>query len=67
MFSTETLNTVLENTATEYTIKTYPKFNKEFKKLTKKCPSIEENNKRLKKKVLLPNLKRGDHKLTHNR
>ena len=57
-FSTETLNTALENITIEYSIKTYPKFDKEFEKLTKKCPSLEEEFKRLKK-VLLLDLKRG--------
>ena len=34
---------------TEYTIKTYPKFDKELKKLTKKYPSLEKDFERLKK------------------
>ena len=51
---------------TEYTIKTYPKFDKELKKLTKKCPSLENDFERLKK-VLLLDLKRGNHRLTQDR
>ena len=51
---------------TEYTIKTYHKFDKELKKLTKKCPTLEEDFERLKK-VLLIDLKRGDHRLTQDR
>lgn len=45
-----------------YEIKTHPKFDKEFDKLTKKCPSLEEDFNRLKK-VLLFHLKDGDHYL----
>ena len=51
---------------TEYTIKTYPKFDKEFKKLTKKCLSLEGDFERLKKVSLL-DLKRGNHRLTQDR
>ena len=51
---------------TKYTIKTYPKFDKEFKKLSKKCPSLENDFKRLKN-VLLLDLKRGHHRLTQER
>ena len=42
-----------------YKIKTHPKFDKEFKKLIKKCPSLDEDFKRLKN-VLLFDLKSGD-------
>lgn len=51
---------------TDYTIKTYPKFDKELKKLTKKCPTLKQDFERLKK-VLLLDLKRGDHRLTQDR
>ena len=51
---------------TEYTIKTYPKFDKELKKLTKKCSTLEGEFERLKK-VLLLDLKRGNHRLTQDR
>ena len=51
---------------TDYTIKTYPKFDREFKKLTNKCPSLEKDFERLKK-VLLLDLKRGNHRLTQDR
>lgn len=51
---------------TEYTIKTYPKFDKELEKLSRKCPSLEEDFERLKN-VLLLDLKRGDHRLTQDR
>ena len=82
MFFTEIPNTQLENMTTkntesfqksdkdnmvtEYTIKTYPKFDKEFKKLSKKCPSLENDFERLKN-VLLFDLKRGNHRLTQER
>lgn len=66
MSSTETRNTPLENMTTEYTIKTYPKFDKELKKLAKKCSTLEEDFERLKK-VLLLDLERGDHRLTQDR
>ena len=49
-----------------YKIKTHPKFDKEFKKLIKKCPSLEEDFKRLKN-VLLFDLKSGDHYLPTDR
>ena len=48
---------------TEYTIKTYPKFDKELKKLTKKCSTLKDDFERLKK-VLLLDLERGNHRLT---
>ncbi len=51
---------------TEYTIKTYPKFDKELKKLTKKCSTLKEDFERLKK-VLLLDLERGNHRLTQDR
>ena len=51
---------------TDYTIKTYPKFDKELKKLTKKCPTLKEDFERLKK-VLLFDLERGNHRLTQDR
>lgn len=50
----------------EYTIKTYPKFDKELKKLTKKCFTLEKDFERLKK-VLLLDFKRGNHGLTQDR
>lgn len=46
----------------KYKIKTYPKFDKEFNKLIKKCPSLEEDFERLKN-VLLFHLTTGDHYL----
>ena len=49
----------------KYTIKTHPKFDKEMSKLTDKCPSLESDFERLKK-VLLLDLKRGNHRLTQD-
>lgn len=53
MYFTEIPNTPWGNMKTEYTIKTYPKFDKELKKLTKKCSTLEEDFERLKKVLLL--------------
>ena len=50
----------------KYKIKTYPKFDKEFNKLIKKCPSLEEDFKRLKN-VLLLDLSTGDYYLPDDR
>lgn len=36
-----------------YEIKTHPKFDKEFNKLIKKCPSLEEDFNRLKKSIII--------------
>nr|WP_295000200.1 hypothetical protein [uncultured Methanobrevibacter sp.] len=49
----------------KYTIKTHPKFDKEMSKLTDKCSSLESDFERLKK-VLLLDLKRGNHRLTQD-
>lgn len=49
----------------KYTIKTHPKFDKEMSKLTYKCSSLESDFERLKK-VLLLDLKRGNHRLTQD-
>lgn len=49
-----------------YQIKTHPKFDKEFSKLAKKCPSLEEDFERLIN-VLLLDLRRNNHYLTHDR
>ena len=46
----------------EYTIKTYPKFDREFNKLIKKCPSLEKDFERLTN-VLLLHLTTGDNYL----
>ena len=46
----------------KYKIKTYPKFDKEFNKLIKKCPSLEEDFERLTN-VLLLHLTTGDNYL----
>lgn len=51
---------------TEYTIKTYPKFDKELEKLSDKCSSLNDDFERLKK-VLLKDLERGNHRLTQDR
>ena len=50
----------------EYTIKTFPKFDKELKKLSSKCSSLNDDFERLKK-VLLLDLERGNHRLTQDR
>ena len=50
----------------EYRIVTDKKFDDDFRKLIKKCLSLEEDFERLKK-VLLFDLKRGNHRLTHER
>lgn len=46
----------------KYTIKTHPRFDKEFNKLIRKCPSLEKDFERLKNVILL-NLSTGDHYL----
>lgn len=46
----------------KYTIKTSARFDKEFNKLIRKCPSLEEDFGRLKNVILL-NLSTGDHYL----
>lgn len=49
-----------------YLIKTYPKFDDEFDKLKKKCPSLENDFERLKT-VLLYDLNNGDNYLNPDR
>ena len=49
-----------------YKIKKHPKFEKEFKKLAKKCPTLKDDfNKFIN--VLLDDLDRNNHMLTHKR
>ena len=51
---------------TKYIIKKYPKFQKEFKKLSKKCPSLEEDFEKFIK-VLNADLTRGEQYLSQSR
>lgn len=49
-----------------YKIKKHPKFEKEFKKLAKKCPTLKDDFNKFNN-VLLDDLDRNNHMLTHKR
>lgn len=50
----------------KYIIKKYPKFEKEFKKLSRKCPSLDDDFDKFQK-VLQIDLKRGQQYLSQSR